>query len=231
MKNKSELKYYTYELDMIFLNILSLVIFGVVWGLVILISKGNFISVRGNTGILIILMVFWLLFHEVLHAIGFGINSSVNKKNIVFGMALEKGVFYCMCKQKINKRVILISLLFPFTFIGIVTLVIGIVINNYYLVMLSILNIAGAVGDLVMTVYFLKAPDDIIYLDLDDPTSFTVLDSKDLSYLKVRGIRLRESGVYDESMEAKDKRKMVITKTSYIILGIMLGLSLLMIFI
>ena len=53
MKNKSELKYYTYELDMIFLNILSLVIFGVVWGLVILISKGNFISVRGNTGILI----------------------------------------------------------------------------------------------------------------------------------------------------------------------------------
>ena len=31
MENKSELKYYTYELDMVFLNILSIALFGVVW--------------------------------------------------------------------------------------------------------------------------------------------------------------------------------------------------------
>ena len=232
MKNKKSVKYYTYELDMIFLNILSLVVFGGVWLLVVLLSKdSSYLWSSRHVEFLLILMVLWMIFHEILHGIGFSLFPEVDKKNIVFGMALEKGVFYCMCKQKISKRVILTSLLFPFTFIGIVTLIWGMWIQSYYLVMLSILNIAGAVGDLVMTVYFLKCPNDIVYLDLDDSTSFTVLSDKDLSHLRVWGVKLKSSGIYDDSMVACDKRKVVISKTSYIILGIILVLSIIMIFI
>ena len=225
MNMKKNLDYYTYELDMVFLNILSLVIFGVVWGLIIFITRGGYLWNSEHTGFLFISMILWLMLHEVLHGIGFSLFPEVNKKNIVFGMALEKGVFYCMCKQKITKKVILTSLLFPFTIIGVVTLIWGLIIHSYFLVILSIINISGAVGDLVMTCYFLKVPNDVIYLDLDDSTSFTVLSDKDLSKIKVRGIRLKTSGKYKESMDAKDRRKIVISKTSYIVLGVLVLLS------
>ena len=231
MKSKKNLKYYTYQLDMVFLNILSLVIFGGVWLLVMILGGSSYLWSNEHVGFLLIAMILWLMLHEVLHGIGFGIFPSVNKKNIVFGIALEKGVFYCMCKQKISRKVILTSLLFPVTFIGIVTLIWGMMIHSYYLVMLSILNIAGAVGDLVMTVYFLKVDKNITYLDLDDSTSFTVLSDVDLSSYKVRGIKLVESGLYNESMKPRDMRKIVISKKSYLILTILVILSLIMILI
>ena len=62
----------------------------------------------------------------------------VTKNNITYGIALEKGVLYCMCKQPTSKKVIMTSLLFPFTIIGIFTLIIGTSLNSYYLVLLSI---------------------------------------------------------------------------------------------
>ena len=230
MKNKEEkLMYYTYGLDIVFLNIFSIVLFVVVWGLVIFFCRGEYVWSNEDSGFLFIYMILWLMLHEILHGIGFSLFPEVKKKNICFGMALEKGVFYCMCKQKISKKVILTSLLFPFTLIGVVTLVWGIIIHSYILVMLSILNIAGAVGDLAMTYYFLKVPNDVIYLDLDDCTSFTVLSKHDLSKVKSRGVILKESGIYHSDMVHKDSRKLVISKTSYVVLGIVVLLSIVMI--
>ena len=230
MKNKNRLNYYTYQLDMVYLNVLAIIVMVVVGGVVFLLEKNDTYTV-GNTGILFISMIFWLMLHEVLHGIGFGLFREVNKRNIVFGMALEKGVFYCMCKQKIRLPVIMTSLLFPFVFIGVVTLIIGMMIDSYMLVMLSIINISGAVGDLVMFYYFLRVPRDIIYLDLDDSTSFTVLYDGDLSYLHVPGIRLVETGEYDEKMVAHDKRRLVISKVSYLLLGVLLIFSILILLI
>lgn len=231
MKNKNVLNYYTYELDLVFLNILSLVIFGITWVIVMILGGSNYLWSSHNVGFLVIFMVLWLMLHEVLHGIGFYLFPSVRKSNIVFGVALEKGVFYCMCKQKIGKRVILTSLLFPFVFIGIVTLIWGMIIQSYYLVMLSILNIAGAVGDLVMICYFLKVPNDVIYMDLDDCTSFTVLSKDDLTSFNVKGVKLKNFGEYDASnMIAKDKRRLIVSKTSYIVLIGLLLLALFMIF-
>ena len=95
--------------------------------------------------------------------------------------------------------------------------------NNYEVVMLSILNIISSIGDIVMIIYFLKCPKDIIYLDLDDCTSFTVLSSKTLDHIHIPGIILDKKGIYNEkTMISKDKRKIVISKLSYILLGIIL---------
>ena len=75
-------------------------------------------------------------------------------------------------------------------------------------------------------VQYLIGQIPIIYLDLDDCTSFTVLSDKDLSSIRVGGIRLKESSFYDEKkMFPRDKRRLVISKTSYIVLGILLILS------
>lgn len=218
-KDKIKLNYYTYKLDMIMLNLLAIILFIIVGCLVFFMEyRDNYVYYNDIVS-LIILMVVWLVIHEVLHGIGFFLFRSVDKRNITFGIFLEKGIFYCMCKQNISKRVILTSLFFPITIIGVVTLVIGMVINSYLLVYLSILNIVSSIGDIVMIVYFIRAPRDIIYLDLDDPTSFTVISKEDISNLKVLGIRLDSSGIYDEDkMVTHDRRRIIISKYSYVLL-------------
>ena len=221
MKKEEKINYYTYKLNMTTLNILAILLF-IIIGIFVLIleHKDPYIS-HVRTSTLFILMFIWLIIHELLHGIGFSIFKSVDKKNITFGMFLEKGIFYCMCKQNIPKKVILTSLLFPVTIIGLITLIIGMYINSFVLVYLSILNIVSSIGDIVMIIYFIKAPSDIIYLDLDDPTSFTVITRKDISNLKVMGIKLYFSGLYDKHvMVSYDKRKLVVSICSYVLIFI-----------
>ena len=224
--SKDNYKYYTYQLDMKVLNVLAIILFIVIMIVISLIGFDYGDIGKYNILWLIILMFAWLLLHEVLHGIGFGLFKEVDKSNIVFGMALEKGVFYCMCKQKISKKVIFTSLLFPVTIIGIITMIIGIIINNGLLVYLSMVNIVGSIGDIVMSIYFSKCGDDVIYLDLDDCTSFTVLSKRELDNIRVPGIKLYSSGLYDSKMVACDRRRLVISKESWIVLIIILGLIL-----
>ena len=141
---KEPLKYYTYQLDMVVLNILAILIFIITLFIVNLIGYDNFSAFEEYGLSILIFLILWLILHEVLHSIGFVIFKEVKQKNITYGISLEKEVFYCMCKQEISKKVILTSLLFPLTIIGIITLIIGIVLDNSLLVLLSIYNIMGA---------------------------------------------------------------------------------------
>ena len=227
MNKEKNTNYYTYTLNMTMLNILALILFVIVGIIVLFIERNETYIMTMNPIIFFIVMFIWLVIHELLHGVGFALFKEVDKKNITFGAALEKGVFYCMCKQHITKKVILTSLLFPLTIIGIITLIIGMIINNYELVFLSILNIVSSIGDIAMTIYFLKTTNDILYLDLDDCTSFTVLSKKSLDNIKAPGIILKEKGIYDEkTMQSKDKRKLVISKLSKILIIIVLILLL-----
>ncbi len=55
---------------------------------------------------LVILFVY-LIIHELLHGFSYIIHGA-NPKKVVFGACLEKGVFYCLCKQNISRKNILI---------------------------------------------------------------------------------------------------------------------------
>lgn len=226
MNKEKNMTYYTYTLNMTTLNILSIILFIIVASIVYLIEFNDNYTINLSLINFFLLMFTWLIIHELLHGIGFLIFKEVKIKNITLGMFLEKGVFYCMCKQNIGKKVILTSLLFPITIIGLITLIIGMIINNYELVYLSILNIVSSIGDIVMTIYFLKCPKDIIYLDLDDCTSFTVISNRVLDNIKVPGIMLSKKGIYNPIlMYSKDKRRIIISKLSYILLIIIFILT------
>ena len=200
------------------MNVLSIVLFMIVGGIVLYIEKNDNYIINFDVISFCILIFMWLIIHELLHGVGFLIFKEVKFKNLTFGMFLEKGIFYVMCKQNIRRNVILTSLCFPVVIIGIVTLIVGMFINNFMLVYLSIINIVASIGDIVMIIYFLKVPRDVIYLDLDDPTSFTVVSDKDLSSVKAVGIYMVDSNKYDKKMCAKDKRRIIISKWSYILL-------------
>lgn len=122
-------------------------------------------------------------------------------------------------QAKDNEKTILFSLFLPFIIIGLVTLIVGIIINNTILMLLSICNIVGSVGDIVMIIFFLKLPNDIIYIDLDDPTSFTLISCKNIISNKLCGINLVGHGLYHHDLiYPKDRRKIVISPISFLIL-------------
>lgn len=97
MDNKKE-KYYTYKLNMKVLNVLAIILFIVLLLAVVVLEYGDNYIIYTNIGVLLILVILWLMLHELLHAIGFMLFKKVKWKNIVFGIKLESGVFYCMCK-------------------------------------------------------------------------------------------------------------------------------------
>lgn len=229
MKNK---KYYIFTLDMKFLNIFSFVILFLVVGLTYIIDKDfliNSIYYTFDVNRLLytyIFIVLYLMLHELLHSISYYIYGA-KFKNIVYGIELEKGIFYCLCKQNINKRNILNSLMFPLFYIGIVTYIISILLNNYYLLILSIFNLSGCVGDIFTFLFISKLDKDIMFSEYDDTTSFGLYSDKDLSEIKSLGIKYVDSR---DKLVRKDLTKIKVSKISYIILIVMLVLSLITLF-
>ena len=114
----------------------------------------------------------------------------------------------------------MISLMFPFFFIGVVTLVIGLAISNNLLIILSLLNIAGCAGDIAMFCSFVKLPD-FKYIDLDDCIGFVLVSDSDLSKYKLFGLDVVEEGKAKDLELAKDYKKITISKLSWIIFALL----------
>lgn len=209
------MRYFRYSMNMKLLNVFCVLIFIPAFLLICLLGACSEINFRA-----LVLYFFWMFLHEILHGIGFSLSKDVKHKNIVYGANLEKGIFYCMCKGFISKKNIMISLMFPFFFIGVVTLVIGLAISNNMLIILSLLNIAGCAGDIAMFVSFLKLPD-FKYIDLDDCTGFVLVSDSDLSKYKLFGLDVVEEGKAKDLELAKDYKKITISKLSWIIFALL----------
>lgn len=211
--------YYRFEMDLKFLNIFTILLF-VICYIFMLLAGYNIWNIEYGKNI-ILFMLIWFLFHEVIHGIGFSLLDKKNLKKIVFGIELEKGIFYCMCKQRISKANIILALILPLIVIGFITLIIGLLINSNLLIFLSIINISGSSADIAMTIAILKMKN-VQYLDTDDTTGFYILSNEDISNKKYIGLKIIEMGIYDsDKIVAKDYTKIKITKISwYIITGL-----------
>lgn len=206
-------KYYLFEMKTGALNVLSIILF---MGMIMLtgyLLDGKIINIMAAGAQVFIIMIPYFAFHEVLHSIGYVLNGA-DFKYITYGAHLEKGVFCCLCKQNVSKRCILISLLFPFIFIGIITYIIGIIFNIPVLVLLSIMNISGCSGDLIMF-YSLSKLKNYEYSEYDDPISFGLYTEEDLSKKKLPC--LKYVGTKDE-LERNDLKKISVSKTSIAII-------------
>ena len=165
-------------------------------------------------------IIFWSILHELLHAIGYIVNGADAKK-ITFGAELEKGVFYCLCKEEITKRNILISLMYPLFFIGIVTGIISLIYELPFLLLLSIFNICGAAGDILYFIFIIKLDKSMKYSEMDDGTSFAIVTKDDLSKKKPFGLAYVNTV---DKIPRIDFKRIKISKASYplLILGVVL---------
>ena len=233
MKKNKDKKYYIFTLNMNFLNIFSFIILFLVVGLTLIIDKEFLISSINYTFaverllITFVLVFGYLMLHEILHSIGYYIYGA-KYKNIVYGIELEKGIFYCLCKQNINKKNIMNSLMFPLFYIGIVTYIISFILDSSYLLILSIFNISGCVGDIFTFLFMLKLDDDIEFSEFDDTTSFGIYTDKDISKNKYLGLKYIETR---ECLDRNEYTKIKVSKISYIILIVILVLSCITLFI
>lgn len=165
------------------------------------------------------LIILWFILHEIVHFFGYLINSEVKIKNLFLGICLEKGIFYCQCSQKVHKKTILISLMAPFTLIGVVTLIIAKIFNLPFLGLLSVLNMMGAIFDIIMTIQISRMPNDVMFAEFDDPDAYYLMSKEDLTRYKTVGLEMIESGKLDDKkVNSKQNKRIMITKKSYILI-------------
>lgn len=201
------------------LQLISIVIFFTL--LLVTSSVAPIITTIEELWLIFFLIIPYLLLHEFLHAIAYVINGA-NYKNITYGIHFEKGIMCCLCKQNISKKNILISLLFPFVLTGLVTYVIGFLINSPVLIWLSVLNMTGSSADLIMFFDLLRIKN-FEYAEFDNPVAFGIYTTQDLSHKKLFG--LKYIGKTNELLQ-KDLKKFYISRISVIIILMFLAFGL-----
>ena len=207
-------KYYKFEIELVSASILSFVLL-----VLIFITPSMFNQLDGNKLVLaFLILLVWLMLHELLHGIAYFLTGT-KLSNITYGIALEKGIFYCLTKQETSKKGVCISLLTPLFVIGIITYIISLIFNLPILWFLSIMNISGASADILMFIYISSIKGEVKYKELDDPTSFALITDTDLTKKTPIGVKLKEVGEYpSKNLDIKDHRKLIISKPSYIML-------------
>ena len=155
----------------------------------------------------------YLFLHEILHSLAYVIYGGKYNK-ITYGIALELGVLYCLCKQNISKNNILHSLMYPFVIIGIITYIISIIYNLPILLWLSIFNISGCSGDIIMFMFISKLKN-IEFSEMDDPISFAIYTSEDISKIKHYGLEYLGA---EDKISRNDFTKIKVSKKSYYII-------------
>lgn len=198
---------------MIWANILSVVILFALG----FIYFYNHMDVTFDFGPLFLLeLIGYFMLHELFHGIGFLIFAK-DPKNIKFGITLEKGVFYTLCSERIGKKAIIVTLLFPIIFLSLITFILSLIINSPTLALLSIANLGGAIGDILMVILILKMPSDVEYIDYNNDVGCYLVSKHDLSKIKLFGIKYLGSGV-DSDKNIKDIPRIYISKFSIVFL-------------
>jgi len=233
---------FLFEYDMTFMTILSVVLF-IIPSLVVygyyLLTRGKALNVVDSFFIkvfsddistskmvlvyviFIVIMFLWMVLHEIIHGI-FYVYKGANKKNITFGAALEKGVFYCRCGEYVYKETVMTSLLAPFLIIGVITLFIGMLIHSYLLMILSVINISGAAGDLAMFMFFLDQHDkNLRFIEFGDTLTFAIESYEDLSQKHNKGVVFKKEVFNENELPVNDNSKKIsISAGSYVIVFI-----------
>lgn len=216
MKKK---KYYRFDANMWIMNILCIVLFVVPFYLLVLCGYSFNIDFSSLYFFPVVLLYFGI--HELCHGFGYSLFAK-DKKNIKYGIALEKGVFYAMCQEKLSKKAIFISILMPLFVLTVLVLPFSLIFHLDFLTMLALMNFGGAIGDILMAILIIKCPSDIEYIDYDDGIGMCLISSHDLRKIKSLGLHVTEYGNEEDKKVNESIKKITCTKFSIIFLLVIL---------
>ena len=214
-------KKYLMEYNMIFANILSTILMFVCIGIGFLVFYFNLITVESFKFnffiffIFIVIMFGYLGIHELVHGITYRLTGA-KSENIKYGIALEKGILFCKCGGDVSRKCILTSVIMPFIVLGLFTGIISIIFNLPLLFILSLLNISGCSGDLMMFCWFLNRDKDIKFREIGDSTTFIITTTEELNKKKFVCCKVKE--VINKVEDNKFLKKINCSKESFIVL-------------
>jgi len=209
---------------MTILNIFSFFLLFLFIGLAIITDKEFFLDsiiyiFESKRVLMTFILIFgYMILHELLHSLAYYIYGA-KYKNIIYGIQLEKGIFYCLCKQNIRRKNILNALFFPLFYIGMMTFILSFILDSSYLLILSIFNISGCAGDIMTFLFISRLDREIEFSEFDDTTSFAIYTDKEINEKKHFGLKYIKSV---SEIKRDDLQKIRISKASYIIIVLLL---------
>lgn len=106
-----------------------------------------------------------IILHEAFHLIGFMIFGGVPYKDLDYGVNLKLGIAYATTSKPLTNAAMKKALLLPFWTTGVVPTVIGLALDNFLVVIVGALLMAGAIGDFYMYKELRKYPNDAVVKD------------------------------------------------------------------
>ena len=159
----------------VFVNVLALVIAAVVFWIGLLLKpttldSENPFKTLMSTVVVFVLVIVYMVLHELVHGIFFKKYSGEKAKYGVTGLyAFAKSDAYY------NKKEVNIIELSPIVILGVILVVLNVIFSTtlfWYVFIIQIINISSAVGDLYFACVLRKMPDDILIKD--DGVSMTI---------------------------------------------------------
>ena len=126
-----------------------------------------FVGIGGIIAASIILTVV----HEKIHGWFWTIGAENGKKDIEFGFQKETLTPYCTCTSPLTKSMYILGSMMPMTILGVVLGIVSIFVGSFILLSISVIQIIGGAGDILITAMLLfhktKGKDVVL---LDHPT-------------------------------------------------------------
>ncbi len=119
------------------------------------------------------MILFWLIMltsfaiHELIHGITWSLFCQNKWKSIHFGIMWSSLTPYCHCKEELKFKGYILGGLMPLFMLGFGVFIISLFTHSIMLFVLSLVNIIGAGGDMLISLMLIKYKNSIIF---DHPT-------------------------------------------------------------
>ena len=136
------------------------------------------ISLGGCVFVCIALIVLSVA-HEAIHGLIWGLCSPNKFKSIEFGFIASNLTMYCTCRDPLKKGVYVLGTFMPCLVLGIIPCIVAVYINSFCLLIIGIMMITGAGGDMTIILkmlFFRSSCDDVIIMDHPTECGFIVFE-------------------------------------------------------
>lgn len=132
-----------------------------------------------NYYLLCVELIILIIVHEGIHGLTWGLFAPGKFKTIEFGFMIEKLTPYCTCGDPLKKMHYILGSFMPCLVLGIIPCIIAVYVNSVYLLLLGIIMIMGAGGDLTIILkllFYKESSSDIIIMDHPTECGFIIFE-------------------------------------------------------
>ena len=141
------------------------IVFTIPW---VLLWRGHEKSLGISSIYLFLLLLVFIVVHELIHGITWACFTEKGWKNISFGFNWKGMMPYCHCDVPLSVRQYIIGALMPLIILGILPLIVSYILPYSIIHFIAIVNILSACGDILIVWKIRKEPkENLVY---DHPT-------------------------------------------------------------